>query len=132
MQVHPLGLHSSLASVLTFLIILVVGLGLSLRFGNYWAAIPLPRKKGRKQPTLEAQWRRPSTILLVLLIGYTIYTRSISRWTDLAIVAFFVLRYWEYDAFAVNDIRESDVDKAHDEVLGADPPPEKEHWDDDS
>ncbi|MGA8870279.1 MAG: hypothetical protein WB460_04025 [Candidatus Acidiferrales bacterium] len=117
--------------MILFLIFLVLGLGFSLRFGNYWAAIPFRRKKGRKQASLMAQWRRPSTILLALLIGYTIYTRSISRWTEMAIIVFFVLRYWEYDAFAVDDIPESDVDNAHDEVLGADPAPKEKHWYDD-
>lgn len=125
MQGNFLGLPTSVWSVIipvTVLLLAVVGWG-------YWASLAFDKEKTGKYSSLVAQWRRPSTMLLVLLFGYTIYTRSIARWEEIAVLVFVVLRYWERDAFAVGDLRQSDVDKTRDELV-ADSKPKEKHWDD--
>ena len=46
----------------------------------------------------------------------------------MTIVAFFVLRYWERGAFRVDDLPESDVDNARDEVLTGNSRPKRRRW----
>src|SRR5579862_8661171 len=47
---------------------------------------------------------------------------------SLVLVCALVLRQWEGDAVADEDVKEADIDMARDEVLGADPKRKEEHW----
>lgn len=67
-----------------------------------------------------AQLQRPSTILILLAFAFSIYTRSVTRLTAMAVIFAFLLRQWEGDAVADNEMKEVDVEKAHDDVLAAD------------
>jgi hypothetical protein len=97
----------------------------------YWASLAFDKPTTSKQSSLMAQFWRPSTILILLAFGFTIYTRSVTRLTSLVLVSAFVLRYWESDAVADEDVKEADIDRARDEVLRADPKRKDEHWYDD-
>jgi len=78
-----------------------------------------------------AQLRRPSTILVLLAFGFSVYTRNVTRLTAMVVVFAFVLRRWESDAVADVEIKDVDVDRAHDEVLGADSKRRDKRSDDD-
>ena len=111
------------ASVVVFLILL----------GGcaYWASLAFGEGGVGKRSSLMAKWRRPSTLLIILAFVIFMYARSLTRFSVIILIAAFVLRHWENDSLRDDDITEADVDKARDEVLGAESTRRDKHADDD-
>ena len=58
--------------------------------------------------------------MILFALGFTIFTRSVSRLTWMMLIVAMVLRHWENQGLQDDDVDEADIDRARDEVLGAD------------
>jgi hypothetical protein len=88
-----LGLSASARSILVslfFFLLLLIG-------WSQWAALAFEDYEPGKRLILR-WWQRPSTLLIVLGAGFTIYTGSPNRLTAMVVCLAFIIRHWENES----------------------------------
>ena len=87
----------------------VFGFLVTLGIASYWASLAFDESGTGKRRSLTRWIQKPSTLLILLALGITIYTRSMSRLTAMIVVFAFVVRHWEHGALTDID-DDSEID----------------------